>query len=55
MSTSQIVPRLGDALDALRAERVPKEVVHAVQREQGDALVRTARVEGRAYVAWPHW
>jgi hypothetical protein len=39
--------RLSDRL----AKRVPRDVVKAVEREQGAALVRNARVEGRAYVA----
>lgn len=52
---SDLVPRLGDALDALRGDsgRVPREVVRAVDREHGHGhgLVRAARVDARAYVA----
>jgi len=50
---SDLVPRLGDALDALRSDqgRVPRDVVRAVQREYGRGLIQTARVEARAHVA----
>lgn len=50
---SDLVPRLGDALDALRGDsgRVPREVVRAVDREHGRGLVQAARVDARAHVA----
>ncbi|HJQ08038.1 MAG TPA: hypothetical protein VJ836_00995 [Candidatus Saccharimonadales bacterium] len=52
---SQIVPRLGDTLDALRANRtvgrVPKDVVRAVTREYGRGLVQAARMDAGAHVA----
>jgi hypothetical protein len=50
---SNLMPRLGSALDALRAERgtVPREVVRAVQGEHGLGLVRAARVDAGMHVA----
>lgn len=50
---SDLVPRLGDALDALLGDsvRVPREIVRAVDREHGRGLVQAARVDARAYVA----
>lgn len=50
----QIVPRLGDALDALRDQRVtgvPREVVRAVHREHGRGLVVAARLDAGAHAA----
>jgi hypothetical protein len=52
---SSLVPRLGDALESLGSDRiagrVPRDVARAVRAEHGAALVRNARIEGRAYVA----
>lgn len=50
-----VVPRLGDSLDALRRERragrVPHEVVKGVIRQHGRGLVRAARLDAEAHVA----
>jgi hypothetical protein len=50
-----VVPRLGDSLDALRSgrnyRRVPRDVVRAVEREHGRGLVGAARLDAGAHVA----
>ena len=50
-----VVPRLGDSLDALKRERgygrVPREVAKAVTREHGRGLVLAARLDAGAHVA----
>lgn len=50
-----LIPRLGDTLDALQRDRsvgrVPREVVKAVTREHGRGLVRAARLDAGAHVA----
>lgn len=51
-----VVPRLGDSLDALKrgrtyGRRVPRDVVRAVEREHGRGLVNAARVNAGAHVA----
>src|SRR5262249_45433314 len=52
LKVSDLVPRLGDALDALLGDqgRVPRDVVRAVQREHARGLIQTARVDARAQV-----
>lgn len=51
----QIVPRLGDTLEALHSEhavgRVPRDVIKAVQREHGRGLVVAARLDAGAHAA----
>jgi hypothetical protein len=49
---SNLIPRLGDTLDSLRASargQVPREVVRQVQREMGHGLVVGARLEAAAH------
>jgi hypothetical protein len=52
---SELSPRLSDALASLRGDgqvsRFKREVAREVDREQGAAVVRAARVDGRALVA----
>lgn len=51
----QMVPRLSDAIDAIRAERVrghvPRDAVRAVAREHGRGLVVAARLDAGAHAA----
>jgi hypothetical protein len=51
--TTDLVPRLGDALELLQRERRPvsRQVVRAIEAERGHGMVRAARVEARAQVA----
>jgi hypothetical protein len=50
-----VVPRLGDSLEALKRDRhrgrVPRDVVRAVEREHGGGLVGAARLDAGAHVA----
>lgn len=49
-----VVPRLGDSLEALKRGRtngrVPRDVVRAVEREYGRGLVVAARLDAGAHV-----
>lgn len=53
--SKDLIPRLGDTLDALRQERavgrVPRDVVRAVTREHGRGLVVAARLDAGAQAA----
>lgn len=48
-----LIPRLSDAVDAIRADRnagrVPREVVRAVTREHGHGLIVAARLDAGAH------
>ena len=50
---NELIPRLTEAIDAIRADRatgrVPRDVVHAVVREHGRGLVMAARLDAGAH------
>jgi hypothetical protein len=51
---ANVVPRLGDSLDALRSRhwrRIPSDVARAVRAEHGQGLVDAARIEAGAHLA----
>jgi hypothetical protein len=53
--SAELIPRIGESLNALRDDRatrrIRQEVALAVKVEQGAGLIKAARLEAEAYVA----